>query len=122
MNKKILYLMVLVCYGFSIQIVNAQVTQVSKVMAQYEDAFFSKIESISDNYNNDIGNLNLFYIETLQKYMRVMQSRGALMRSKKLRLNLKDLLLKKHLLQKMLIQNLKHSKRYNWSVLTKLMK
>ena len=70
--------MVLVCYGFSIQIVHAQVTQVSKVMAQYENAFFSKIESISDDYNNDIGNLNLFYIETLQKYMQVMQSRGGL--------------------------------------------
>jgi len=78
MNKKILYLMILVCYGLSMQVVNAQVTQVSKVMAQYEGAFFSKIESISDDYNNDINNLNLFYIETLQKYMQVMQSRGGL--------------------------------------------
>jgi len=78
MNKKILYLMVLICYGFSIQIVNAQVTQVSKVMAQYEDAFFTKIESISEDYNNDINNLDSFYIETLQKYMQFMQSRGSL--------------------------------------------
>jgi hypothetical protein len=78
MNKKILYLMILVCYGFSIQIVNSQVTQVSSVMAQYEDAFFSKIESISTEYNNEIRNLNSFYIETLQKYMQVMQSRGEL--------------------------------------------
>jgi len=78
MNKKILYLMVLICYGFSIQIVNAQVTQVSKVMGQYEDAFFNKIESISNDYNNDIAKFNLFYIETLQKYMQFMQSRGSL--------------------------------------------
>ncbi len=78
MNKNILYLMILICYGFSIQIVNSQVTQVSSVMAQYEDAFFNKIESISNDYNNEINTMNSFYIETLQKYMQVMQSRGEL--------------------------------------------
>jgi hypothetical protein len=92
--------MVLVCYGFSIQIVHAQVTQVSKVMAQYENAFFSKIESISDDYNNDIGNLNLFYIETLQKYMRVMQSRGSLYEVKEAQAELKRFTSEKTLIVK----------------------
>ena len=71
MNKKILYLMILVCYGLSMQVVNAQVTQVNKVMAQYEDAFFSKIESISEDYNNDISNLIRFILKLYKNICRL---------------------------------------------------
>jgi hypothetical protein len=76
-RKKTLGLLLLALLGFCTQI-NAQVTQASKVMAQYEDAFFKKIETISTDYKTNMNNFNSFYLETLQKYMQVMKSRGAL--------------------------------------------
>jgi outer membrane murein-binding lipoprotein Lpp len=77
-NKNLQKISLALFMGFSTCLVTAQVTQVSKIMAQYEDAFFNKIEEISDNYNKKVNYLNAQYMDRLHRDIIAMKSRGAL--------------------------------------------
>ena len=77
-NKNIQKISLAILVGFSTCLVISQVTPVSKTMAQYEDAFFNKIEDIADKYKKTVNDFSAQYVDTLQRYIVVMKNDGSL--------------------------------------------